>query len=106
MSGQTQGPPNVVCDVCGTREVAALRLMLGYVVCTPRDIPPVKLPPGAVRGNYHWKLEPTHDETIRIWCHRHALDEWLEFSTPSPPRKKAERAAHFPFGTASMTGTA
>jgi hypothetical protein len=79
-SGDLQGAPHVVCGVCGKREITTLRLMLGYVVCTPRDIPPGKLPPGAVHGNYHWKLEPTHDETIRIWCGRHALDEWLEFS--------------------------
>jgi hypothetical protein len=71
----------VACGVCGKPEIATLRLMLGYVVCTPRAIPPGKLPPGAVRGNYHWKLEPTHDETVRIWCDRHALDEWLEFSS-------------------------
>jgi hypothetical protein len=80
VSGLAQGPPHVVCDVCGTREVAALGVTPDYVRCEPRAVPPGPLPPGAVRGHQRWALDPSHDATIRVWCSRGRGGHWLEFS--------------------------
>jgi hypothetical protein len=79
-SGLTQGPPHVVCDVCGNREVAALGVTPDYVRCEPRDVPPGTLPQGAVRGHHRWALNPAMDDTIRVWCDDEEHHDWLEFS--------------------------
>jgi hypothetical protein len=78
VSGLVQGPPHVVCDVCGIREVAALKLGPGYVACEVRDAQPHD--PGERQvWQYRWAPEPAHDATIRVWCDDQDHRDWLKF---------------------------
>jgi hypothetical protein len=83
-------PPFVACGVqhSGTearraragRWVAKLEVTRELVRCEPRDVPPGRLPEGAVRGHHRWALEPDRDATVRVWCSRGRGGHWLEFS--------------------------
>jgi hypothetical protein len=68
-----------VCDVCGNREVAALRLGPGYVACEIREAPPHD-PGERVVWQYRWVPEPDRDETLRVWCDDENHRDWLEFT--------------------------